>query len=152
MLFETGQFLKTVLFYSSKKFLGGLDNFFNLYIIIIEKYKNNLFIGKIMQLSLYYKQEDKDLIEYVGKAAKTQRKSKASFVLSVLQDYFEKKRRLGEILRSISGLSNDQLNKALEIQQKEKKRRLLGEILLDEGFIEEKTLTESLTLQKTKAD
>jgi len=105
-----------------------------------------------MQLSLYYKQEDKDLIEQIGKAAKTQRKSKASFVLFILQDYFEKKRRLGEILRSISDLSNDQLNKALEIQQKEKKRRLLGEILLDEGFVEEKTLRESLALQETKAD
>ena len=105
-----------------------------------------------MQLSLYYKQEDKNLIEQIGKVAKIQRKSKACFVLSILQDYFEKKRRLGEILRSISGLSNDQLNKALEIQQKQKKRRLLGEILLDEGFIEEKILKESLALQETKSD
>jgi len=105
-----------------------------------------------MQLSIYYKEEDKNLIGQIEKEAKTHRKSKASFILSILQDYFEKKKRLGEILRSISVLSNNQLNKALEIQQKEKKRRLLGEILLDEGFIEEKTLRETLALQKTKAE
>lgn len=105
-----------------------------------------------MQLSIYYKEEDKDLIGDIEKEAKAQRKSKASFVLSLVQDHFEKKKRLGEILRSISTLSNDELNKALEIQQKEKKRRLLGEILLDEGFVEEKILRESLVLQKKETE
>jgi len=105
-----------------------------------------------MQLSIYYKEEDQDLIGDIEEAAKAQRKSKASFVLSLVQDHLEKKKRLGEILRSISTLSNDQLNKALEIQQKEKKRRLLGEILLDEGFVEEKTLRKSLALQKKETE
>ena len=119
---------------------------------MIEKQENNCFIPETMQLSIYYKEEDQDLIGDIEKEAKAQRKSKASFVLSLVQDHFEKKKRLGEILRSISTLSNDQLNKALEIQQKEKKRRLLGEILLDEGFVEEKTLRKSLALQKKETE
>jgi len=90
------------------------------------------------------------LIVEIQAEAKSQRKSRGAFILSVLQDYFEKKRRVGAILRSVAALSNDQLNKALEIQKGEKKRRLLGEVLLDEGFVDEKTLRESLSVQKTK--
>jgi len=103
-----------------------------------------------MQITIYYTKEDKDLIAKSEAEAKTQRKSRGAFVLSVLEDYFEKKKRLGAILRSVAALSNDQLNKALEIQKGEKKRRLLGEVLLEEGFVDEKTLRETLSLQKTK--
>jgi len=103
-----------------------------------------------MQITIYYTKGDKDLIVEIEAEAKSQRKSRGAFILSVLEDYFEKKRRVGAILRSVAALSNDQLNKALEIQKGEKKRRLLGEVLLDEGFVDEKTLRESLSVQKTK--
>ena len=56
------------------------------------------------------------------------------------------------MLLNIAAISKDQLDKALKIQQKEEKRRLLGDILLDQGFVEEKTLSESLALQKTKTE
>ena len=103
-----------------------------------------------MQITIYYTKEDQDLIVGIEAEAKSQRKSRGALILSVLQDHFEKKRRVGAILRSVAALSNVQLNKALEIQKGEKKRRLLGEVLLDEGFVDEKTLRESLSVQKTK--
>jgi len=66
----------------------------------------------------------------------------------LLVEHFKKERKLGEILYSITSLSNEQLDRALEIQKKEKKRKLLGEILVDEGFIEEKEMRKSLSIQK----
>ena len=105
-----------------------------------------------MQLSIYYKKEDKDLIEKIAIAAKTQRKSKGALILSILFDYLQQRRRLGAILLSINALSKDQLSQSLGLQRKEKKKRLLGEILLQLGHIEEKTLNETLALQKTKAE
>ena len=101
-----------------------------------------------MQLSIYYNREDEGLIEKIKAEATVERKSQSAVMLSILDEYFERRRKLGEILHSIAGLSDEQLNRALEIQRKGRKRRLLGEILLDEGFVEEKALHESLRLQK----
>jgi len=76
--------------------------------------------------------------------------SRGTFILSIAEECFERRKRLGEILRSIRALSSDELEKALKIQKNEKKRGLLGEILLDEGFIDQETLRQSLSLRKTK--
>ena len=47
-----------------------------------------------MQISIYYPKEDEDLIELIEAAANIERKSKGALMLSVLEDYFEKKREL----------------------------------------------------------
>jgi len=47
-----------------------------------------------MQISIYYTEEDEDLIELIEAAANIERKSKGALMLSVLDDYFEKKREL----------------------------------------------------------
>jgi len=103
-----------------------------------------------MQITICYTKEDKDLMAKIEAEAKSQRKSRGAFILSLLNDYFEKRRQLGAILRSAAALSNNQLDKALEVQRKNRKGKLLGEILVDGGFIEEKTLREALFAQKTK--
>ena len=105
-----------------------------------------------MQLSIYYTKEDQHLVEQLHAAAKVQRKSKGSLILSILQDYLQKRKRLGTMLLNIAAISKDQLDRGLKIQQKQEKKRLLGEILLDQGFVQEKTLSESLALQKTKTE
>jgi len=105
-----------------------------------------------MQVTIYGAEKDKHVLEEIEAAAKAQRMSRGAFILSVVEEYFKRRRRLGGILRSIGALSDEELDRALEIQKNEKKRRLLGEILLDEGLIDEKTLRESLSLQKTKKE
>ncbi len=105
-------------------------------------------MSESMQLNIYYTKEDKGLIEKIEAEAKTQRRSKGTLVLSILEEHFQRRKKVGEILRDITDLSDKQLNKVLEIQKKEKRKRLLGEILLDEGFIEEKALYKTLLLQK----
>ncbi len=103
-----------------------------------------------MQLTIYYTKEDRSLVDQIEAAAKLRRMSRGAFILSMAEECFERRKRLGETLRSIGALSQDELEKALKIQRDEKKRRLLGEILLDEGFIDQETLRDSLSLQKTK--
>lgn len=126
---------------------------YNMFVSIYNKLKQSLAKReKPMQLSIYYTKEDQHLIQQLDAAAKVQRKSKGSLILSILQDYLQKRKRLGTMLLNIAAISKDQLDKALKIQQKEEKRRLLGDILLDQGFVEEKTLSESLALQKTKTE
>jgi len=100
-----------------------------------------------MQTSIYSTEKDKYLIDQLEKEARAERKSKSAVVLCILEKYFEKKKKVGEILCDIGSLTNEQLNKVLEIQQKEKKHRLLGEVLLDENFIDERDLERALSLQ-----
>ena len=45
-----------------------------------------------MQITIYYTKEDEDLIDLIEAAAKIERKSKGAVMLSVLEDYFEKKK------------------------------------------------------------
>jgi len=108
-----------------------------------------------VQISIYYAKEDEHLIKKIEAKAKAQRKSNSAAILSIIEEHFERERRIGEILRDIGSLSEEQLAKALDIQEQEtrtmeKKRRLLGEILLDQGFIEEKDLRRSLSIQRSK--
>ena len=99
-----------------------------------------------MQTSIYYTEEDGHLINTIKEKARKERKSKSAVILSILEEYFRKK-RFGEILLEIGRINNERLNKGLEIQQKEEKNKLLGTILLDESFINKEDLDRVLFLQ-----
>ena len=100
-----------------------------------------------MQTSLYYTEKDRYLINAIKEKARKERKSKSAVILSILEEYFERK-KLGEILREIGWIDNAQLGKGLKIQQEKEKGKLLGEILLNENFIDEEDLNQALLLQK----
>lgn len=53
--------------------------------------------------------------------------------------------RLGDLLVSTGVISNEQLEKALELQKQTKQR--LGDVLIENGFITEKNLIEALKIQ-----
>lgn len=56
-----------------------------------------------------------------------------------------KYKRLGDMLRAVDLISDDQLNEALELQKKSKDR--LGKVLVDNGYITESQLIETLRMQ-----
>ncbi|GGC03380.1 bacteriophage N4 adsorption protein B [Oxalicibacterium flavum] len=58
----------------------------------------------------------------------------------------QQKLRLGELLLSWQAIDEDILNKALEIQEKEK--RPLGEIMMRENWLDQSTLEEAIAFQK----
>lgn len=109
--------------------------------------ENNYIREKTMQTSIYYTAEDRHLINAAKDKARKERKSKSAVILSILEEYFMGK-NLGEILCEIGCVNNKQLSKSLEVQQKEGKNKLLGEILLNENFITEEDLNRALFLQR----
>lgn len=100
-----------------------------------------------MQLTIYYTKDDFYLIKQVEAKAERERRSKSAVILSIIEEYFERKKRLGEILCDLGKLSQEKLNQAIEIQKKEGGSRTLGQILLSKKWITEDDLIRALMLQ-----
>ena len=100
-----------------------------------------------MQTTIYYREEDQYIIDKLEEKASRERKSKSACLLSILEEYFEAKRRIGEILKDFGVLSNEQLQKALKVQRNEGQGRKLGEILLEQGYVKELDLDRALGIQ-----
>ena len=104
-----------------------------------------------MQATIYYREEDEYLLEKVEKLARRKRKSKSAMILSILEEYFEGDKKVGQILKDIGAVSPDQLKKALQKQKNGNHGKRLGEILLDQGIILEIDLDRALELQNKNA-
>ncbi len=100
-----------------------------------------------MQVTLYYNEEDKYLLELVDKLALQQRKSRSAVIMSILEEYFERDKRLGEILVDLGVLDQAQVNQALAEQEAEGHRRFIGEILLEKGWVRPRDLERALLIQ-----
>lgn len=100
-----------------------------------------------MQLTIYYTKEDLYLIKKIDAKAERERRSKSSVILSIIEEYFERNKRVGEILIDLGKLTEDKLQQALELQKKEGDVRTLGEILLSKRWVGEHDLERALLLQ-----
>jgi len=100
-----------------------------------------------MQTSIYYTKKDKWLLSKVDDKAQLERRSRSAVILAILEQYFTRKKKIGEILQDIGCISREQLTGALEIQEQHRGNQLLGEILLNQSFIKEKDLQRALALQ-----
>lgn len=100
-----------------------------------------------MQVTLYYSDEDQYVMDLVDQVALRERKSRSAVVLSILEEYFERGKRIGEILLDLGMLRPRDLEAALEAQQRDKAKRLLGDILVDEGYVDEAAVSRALTIQ-----
>jgi hypothetical protein len=100
-----------------------------------------------VQLTIYYTEDDLYLIKQVEAKAERERRSKSSVILSLIEEYFERNKRVGEILVDLGKLTEDRLQQALELQKKEGGIRTLGEILLSKRWVSEHDLERALLLQ-----
>ncbi len=100
-----------------------------------------------MQTTIYYKDEDEYLIDKVEEKANRERKSKSAVILSILEEYFEAERRIGEILNDMGAVSADKIKDALEAQEQEKDKKL-GEILVENDQVREVDLDRALQVQQ----
>jgi hypothetical protein len=96
---------------------------------------------------MYFSDEDKYLIDLVDEKARRERKSRSAVVLSILEEYFERDKRLGEILVDLGAVSPNVVSKGLELQREQFKDKPLGEILLDHGLVDEDALDRALMIQ-----
>ena len=100
-----------------------------------------------MQTTIYYKDEDEYLIDKVEEKANRERKSKSAVILSILEEYFEAERRIGEILSDMGAVSSEQVKDALEAQEEGTDKRI-GEILVENDYVREVDLDRALQVQK----
>ena len=100
-----------------------------------------------MQMSIYYQEEDEYLIDLVEKRANRRRMSKSAMILSILEEYFEAEKRIGEILRDMQAVEEDQVEKALKVQQ-EKDDKRLGKIMVERDYVEKDQLNRALQVQQ----
>ena len=101
-----------------------------------------------MQVTLYFGEEDEYLIRLVDEKARRERKSRSAVVLSILEEYFERGKRLGEILVDLKVLSPHQIEQALKIQKEENHARPIGKILVERGWAEESAVEKALRIQE----
>jgi len=101
-----------------------------------------------MQMSIHYSEEDQYLIDRLEKEANRKRKSKSAMVLSILEEHFEAEQKLGEILKDMRIVNQQQLRQALERQKKAEQERRLGEIMLEEDYVDEVDLDRALQVQR----
>ena len=100
-----------------------------------------------MQATIYYSDEDNYLIKQADMKGQRERKSRSAVILSILEEYFESEKRLGEILLDLGAVSHIDMSKALELQKSKFTQKLLGEILLEEELIEQGALERALMIQ-----
>lgn len=100
-----------------------------------------------MQVTLYYSEEDKYLLDLVDRLALQQRKSRSAVIMSILEEYFERDKRLGEILVDLGAIERERVEKALAEQEREDRRRRIGEILVEKGWVRPQDVERALVIQ-----
>lgn len=100
-----------------------------------------------MQVTLYYSEEDKYLLDLVDRLALQQRKSRSAVIMSILEEYFERNKRLGEILVDLGAIDPGRVTQALKEQENEGRRRLIGEILVEKGWVRPQDVERALVIQ-----
>ena len=100
-----------------------------------------------MQTTIYYNSEDSYLMSQVDAKGKRERKSRSAVILSILEEFFESDKRLGEILLDIGVLSHADLSKGLELQKTQFTDKLLGDILLEEEYVTPEAVERALIIQ-----
>ena len=100
-----------------------------------------------MQVTIYLTEEDSYLLRLIDEQSNRQRKSRSAVILSIIEEHFEKGHRLGEILIDLGVLSEADLVHALELQRETFANKLLGDVLVSEHQVEEKSIARALTIQ-----
>lgn len=100
-----------------------------------------------MQTTIYYSEEDAYLMEQVDAKGRRERRSRSAVLLSILEDHFEKEKRLGEILVDLGALSHSDLAKGLNLQKGQFAEKLLGDVLLEQELVEKEAVDRALIIQ-----
>jgi hypothetical protein len=105
-----------------------------------------------VQVTIYLTEEDSYLLRLIDGSSRRERKSRSACILSIIEEHFEKGRRLGEILIDLGVLSEADLAHALELQKETFADKLLGDVLVSEHKVEEKSIARALTIQRRFAE
>lgn len=96
---------------------------------------------------MYFSDEDKYLIDLVDEKARRERKSRSAVMLSILEEYFERGKRLGELLIELGAVTPQAVEKALELQRSGASERRIGEIMAELGLVHPDTVERALEIR-----
>ncbi|MCD5408006.1 hypothetical protein LR090_01970 [Candidatus Bipolaricaulota bacterium] len=100
-----------------------------------------------MQTTIYYSEEDQYLMDLVDQVARRERKSRSAVILSIIEEYFERDKRLGEILVDMGFVDPRQVEQGLERQRSLPEPKPIGEILVEEGLVPAEAVERALAVQ-----
>jgi len=100
-----------------------------------------------MQVTMYFSDEDKYLIDLVDEKARRERKSRSAVMLSILEEYFGRDKRLGEILIALGVTTPQAVERVLELQQGRGASRRIGELLTEAGLASAEAVERALFIQ-----
>jgi len=100
-----------------------------------------------VQTTIYYNDGDAYLMKQVDAKGRRERKSRSAVILSILEEHFEREKRLGEILVDLGVISHAELAKGLELQKTKFTDKLLGDILLEERMVDPESVERALIIQ-----
>jgi len=100
-----------------------------------------------MQTTIYYSEDDAYLMEQVDAKGRRERRSRSAVLLSILEEYLEREKRLGEILLDLGALSHGDLAKGLDLQKSEFAEKLLGDVLLEQELVGKEAVDRALIIQ-----
>ena len=103
--------------------------------------------GGDVQVTLYYNDEDQYLLALVDGLAERERKSRSAVIMSILEEHFERGKKLGEILVDMRAVALRDVEQALEEQKTGNGPRRLGEILVAKGLVQDVTVKRALVVQ-----
>jgi len=89
-----------------------------------------------MQTTIYYSEVDAYLMEQVDAKGRRERRSRSAVLLSILEEHFEREKKLGEILA-----------KGLDLQKSEFAEKLLGDVLLEQELVGKEAVDRALIIQ-----
>lgn len=100
-----------------------------------------------MQVTLYYNDEDRYLLGLVDALAERERKSRSAVIMSILEEHFERGKKIGEILVDMGRVAPRDVEEALAYQQSVKVPQRLGEILVEKGLVGNEEVKQALVVQ-----
>jgi len=101
-----------------------------------------------MMISIYYRKDDEWLLEKVDEICARERRSRSAVILSLLEEYFERDRKIGEILKDMGLVSLEELQEAIDTQKKHKNENKLGQILEEKGAVTKNHVQRVVGLQR----
>jgi len=101
-----------------------------------------------VQVTIYLTWEDSYLINLLEQRSQMERKSRSALILSILEEHFERGKRLGEILIDLGALSMSALETALELQMNTFRGKRLGEVLIGGGDVDGEAIDKALMIQQ----
>ncbi len=92
--------------------------------------------------------EDDFLLRLVDERAQLERKSRSAVIMGILEEYFERDKKLGAILVDMGLVSEEMVEAALQEQVASGHARKIGEILVKRGLVKPEEVQRALLIRQ----